>query len=260
MIRTLKTWCPIFSGFYNTAWEFPDGDIEWQLFDNPNGIDKDLLEFVKDKVYGCIDYRRYEQDIAGAVVDYINEYAKEHFAGIIKEIRFENVCNPKEYNFINDSIDIEIDCDVEKLIALLYKNEEGFTEFIKENYTSYDGFSSSYSNNHMEWLAKFEEDITHKLGMVLEYLFDIDELDMYEDTAGKVCSGEYIEYEDLLKTVNLEYEADLKGWYEVEKFIPSSLAELKFLARLYGVKAVSDISFGDNRESLIPAKNADRLN
>jgi hypothetical protein len=81
--------------------------------------------------------------------------------------------SPKYYNFSNDSINIEIQIkDINEIIAYLQDNEEEFSKYIKERYSSSDGFISSHSNDYVDWLFALNngEDLKHKLGSVLEFI------------------------------------------------------------------------------------------
>jgi hypothetical protein len=163
-----KTWLPVFPGFYNTAFE-PDEESEIDSIDskrsenNLEPLEFDDLDF---------DYDSYRNDICVNATEYIEEMLKE--LGIVKSINFEKLVSPREYNFANDSINIEVELIPEKLAEYVNANFEAFEKYIKDEYSSYDGFMSNYSNDANEWKEETENfsmfGNSHQLGAVLDFV------------------------------------------------------------------------------------------
>jgi len=181
MNKTIKTWLPVFQGFYGTLFEFDDN----LLLENYgiNSIDID------------IDYKEYQNDIAVNACEFI-----ESECDFIKLVKFENVSSPKFYNFSNDSINCQITIDVNKLSDYINNNVSEFRAYLKNNYTSCSGFISRYSNDAEEWKESTENFTTffdnHLLGALLQFYFvnEIEDAnsDMYYFCSERICEGDYI--------------------------------------------------------------------
>jgi hypothetical protein len=166
-MKTIKTWLPIFPGFYNTFYE---------LGEEPE------LEYIKEQrelihlaplPYEAIkwDYDTYHNEVAKNACNYI-ESVLENF---VTAIKFEEIRSPKEYNFSNDAINIEVELSEENIIAIktfLFDNIGNFRKYISETYTSYDGFLSYYNNGANDWLDYIDLNLEHehKLGAILQFI------------------------------------------------------------------------------------------
>lgn len=128
-----------FSGFYNSIHDAViDNDIE--SFCDYNKIDHDLI-------WDCeIDWNAIQKEYAN---DYANAFA--HLVGC--EIDFSEMTSPREYNFSNDRIFGIVDRnDIDRIRAQVYSHPD-WSEYVKNNYSSYDGFWSNYDSsvNHTDW-------------------------------------------------------------------------------------------------------------
>lgn len=212
----IKTYLPIFSGFYNTIWEFDYNYINEDILQQrqENGLYSDLNIEIN------IDNTSYENDIAGLLCDVIKEKLNDY----INSIEFENVYNPKTYNFHNDSINVIINPNIENIKNFIYSNKEKFIKYLKNKYTSCDGFISHYSNCFENW----ENDTnnftdlninSHVLGSILDFIaciLDIKEFDLYDDDViENINVFEYIiNYDDLINyTDNSLFEYFTKNGY-----------------------------------------------
>jgi hypothetical protein len=157
-----KTYLPLFSGFYNSHWDDIDFDGEEEYFNIPE--DKDFWEFV--------DWDKYHNHIAKEMCNEV-QYLLSDF---VSDIEFEKIVSPKYYNFSDDSINCEITFDEEKVTDYLINNFEEFSKYIRDNYTSRDGFISSYENNASEWLHEWQDD-SHKVGSVLQFICENEQME-----------------------------------------------------------------------------------
>lgn len=184
-----KTWLPLFSGFYGTLWE-TESQEENELYGinqerKNNGlppVEYDALEF---------DYDTYYKNVLNKFSVAVEGDLKK--LNMIKKIKFEKLVSPREYNFHNDSGDIEVTLTKENLKNIktyLLKNKEAFNKYIDKKYSSYDGFCSFYSNNGNYWLAEGISELMqhdHKAGSILQFILlneGISEFDYYEDISG----------------------------------------------------------------------------
>jgi hypothetical protein len=52
----IKTYCPKFSGFYETMWAFRYGDIEYSLFNEPDRIPEQINDYI---IALCCEFQEY---------------------------------------------------------------------------------------------------------------------------------------------------------------------------------------------------------
>ena len=169
----MKTYLPLFTGFYNTIWEMDDSYlIEEENIDMEN-----------------IDYAKYREDVSKELCRVLPDHCD-----LIDSILFEALISPRFYNFGNDSINCEVTLSSKKSVdEYLAENAYAFGEYLKERYTSRDGFSSSYSNDPKDWSDWHEDE--HKFGAVLDFWFtneEVDEYDVYQDVVENLNETDYI--------------------------------------------------------------------
>ena len=187
--KTIKTWCPIFSGFYGTHWEMDEpSEIESYNQEYNTSLDYDDYDY---------DYKQYMVDVCTSFVYIFNDKIKEIIPSI-KEVILEEVRSPREYNFANDSIDIEMKCtnQIHKDIRdYLIKYAKEWGKYLHERYTSCSGFISSYPNYAEGWIneTKDYDDLnSHYLGSILEFISKNEEFEEFEDFYYDVMENVYV--------------------------------------------------------------------
>ena len=185
----VQTFLPVFDGFYNTLFEdlidnTVDNAIEYHNEQNDTNLSYDNFDF---------DYASIQNEICKDAVIKIEEKLNE--IGINCSIKYETLVSPRDYNFINDSINIEINFKkFSRVIEILEQNYDLFTQYIKEHYTSCSGFISSYSNYSSDWIEDIKNDAEnedHKVGAVLDFI--LQELEEYkpENLYYELCENAY---------------------------------------------------------------------
>lgn len=183
----IKTWLPLFHGFYNTGMIPSDNECEVEMLAEEEGISE-------DEIFDRLDYHAEKLDASKQIVKSVERLLKEIIPDI--KISFEKVNSPKFYNFSNDSIDVEIETETD--LTSLVKDDEDFKAYIKKKYTSRDGFSSHYENDSEEWLKSYKEDEAHKAGSILNFLAEKHHGNekcfetLYYDVAENLCLGNYL--------------------------------------------------------------------
>ena len=197
-IMKVQTFLPVFNGFYNTLFEdiidkAVDYQIEYYNEQNNTSLNYDDFNF---------NYNLIKNEISKDAVSKIEEKLNE--IGINCKIIYENLISPREYNFSNDSINIEINLKkFSRVIEILEQNYDSFSQYIKEHYTSRDGFISIYSSYASDWIEDLKENPeneTHKVGAVIDFI--LQEIEEYkpEDLYFELCENCYfIDY-----TINLK--------------------------------------------------------
>jgi len=151
-----KTFLPIFKGFYNSYFE-PCMDSEIEHFQ---------LEGKNIDIYDYIDWNEYYNTLS---VD-INNEVESLLSHFVESITFEKLVSPKYYNFSNDSINCIIDFNPDKILNYLNTWNEELKQYLKDNYTSCDGFTSHYSNNVKDWINKDSLEHKHKCGAIFNFI------------------------------------------------------------------------------------------
>jgi len=210
-----KTWQPNFPGFYETRFDFDLYPVEWLLFNDPDDVSTEHLDWLKENIYDHIDFVKYRNDVSIKFVETWFELADFDF---VKNVKFDNLQSPREYNFNTDSINISVNLNFNKLVAN-FKDHPDFEKYIKEQYTSYDGFFSFYSNDPVEWLETVRQDSEHKIGAMLQCLgHDVDVDDIYERINEEVYQGNYINDSELIEAFNEHFETEITSLEELENF------------------------------------------
>lgn len=175
----VKTYLPLFSGFYGTIWESDESNF---CYENDCTYD-DLI----------VDYDAYNKDVILEICDFV-----ESNCPFIKSVKFENICSPKFYNFSNDSANVTIDIKKREFKKYLNDNKEALDKYLRERYTSRDGFMSNYGNSFEQWKEETENFTNlenHYLGSLLDFYFfneEITENDCYCDVMESVSIDSYI--------------------------------------------------------------------
>ena len=111
------------------------------------------------------------------------------------EFEFQNIHSPKYYNYSNDSINVNLKCDFDtfmnNLLFFIKQHIKEFEQYIKDNYTSCDGFLSYYSNDVKDWLKN--EYGEHEIGSMLEFALRVFDEDIEEKMIYYVLENVYAE-------------------------------------------------------------------
>ena len=184
----------LFEGFYEST--LFNSDTEYNLSygeDHPVEI-KDFADFCK-----CVAER------ATSLLDPDNEY--------LSDFTLLSINSPKYYNFRTDRLVISCKADIPKLREFaLIQNRAKFDSYLRENFTSYDGFISFVPNT----ANKFEDSLntlppldtnveTNLYDVLIEfYLLETTDLESYQEELGD-CALE----EAYLHAEPLDNESDL---------------------------------------------------
>ena len=147
-----------FSGFYESLHDSALDDATKDIFRDDSGDENAEL------AYRAWDSMQWD--------NVRNEYAKEYAENFahefgIKSLSFESMQSPREYNFSTDRIFCNIDyaelCGIVKTFDL-----KAFSAFVRDRFTSRDGFISFYAADLSEW-GKVESWDHNQCGTALEF-------------------------------------------------------------------------------------------
>ena len=188
-MKKIESYLPLFDGFYNTFFEYcrEDGDIEWHNEEYQTDLNYDDFNW---------NYTERSQRISEQVCSIVNGLLSDE--DINMTINFQKLVSPREYNFTNDSINCEYvisQKEYDLIVDYLKSNWTEFENWIKDRYTSRDGFISSHSSNAEIWInnMKSESNLEHNFGAVLEFILQnqgYDSSSVYDE-----IQDDYIEFE-----------------------------------------------------------------
>ena len=173
-MKTIETFLPIFTGFYNTVFE-PNNENDVIHDINLNRKDKKLKEITYDDCEW--DYETYRNEVVENCCNEIETQLQEGL-GTGLNVKFQKLISPKYYNYSNDSINVEITLDneaIKNLQTFLLENFEDFEAYIDMNYSSYDGFISAHSNDATTWVFEYFSQMEtngHYLGAILQFVLE----------------------------------------------------------------------------------------
>jgi hypothetical protein len=243
MNKKVESWLPIFPGFYNTLFE-PDNDYIIQdlkesienkktgnseidlllVNNNSEELSKKIESFINNKSYDHFKNREYETAVCKKCASEIESILKEN--NLIKKLIYQKIVSPREYNFYNDSVNIEIVFtkeNIDNIKKLISDNSEEWAQYLKDHYTSYDGFWSSFDNfpDSSDWNIDTALMLNHQSGSILQFILtDILDIDSeylyYKVFDGNFSSSEFFDY-DKFYVVLID---------EIKKYV-SELQEIK---------------------------------
>ena len=162
-----------FQGFYNSEYsEMIDYAIEMAVADDHG----DTNPAIAEKLFYNTDYKAFYKYAAKLYAD--------HFADIFElNLTFTELDSPREYNFTTDRIFCEIELsEVERIYNLTDKDK--LRHLVISLFTSYDGFSSFYSNDLDQWgtdLSKWDHNQVGTLIRAYAESSDLmDDFDIYD--------------------------------------------------------------------------------
>ena len=142
----------LFSGFYES--ELYNSDMLYNIAYN----NQDEEEY-KDKEWDFVEpdgYTEYEKAVCKECVSNIFYLMEDNDA--IKSMEWVELNSPREYNFTTDKLVCELEVDMDKIKKWCYETKrDAFNQYLKENYTSYDGFISFIPNNVKEFEQEKED-------------------------------------------------------------------------------------------------------
>lgn len=169
---------PLFEGFYNSYLDLSE-NIE---------VGEGEEFCMNEKQFDEIDWKSTNNNVSKFYLEYIKDELKDFFNEIgIINLDFVKVDSPKYYNYSTDKLVCNIEVNKNKFLTKLQKyNFEAWRQFLKNNFTSYDGFISFYPNDPNEWTEliaeKFDTDNIIIETLLQFYLEQSEEFGMIKET------------------------------------------------------------------------------
>ena len=231
---------PIISvAMYGTTLEPSNLFDEYSINDDKN---EGYIHFNSEWYWDNFDNNKYVKHIENLAGSFLNGTIESN--GIEVKIKCGSIYSPKYYNYSNDEIDLTVTFNKTKVLNFAKKNKEQFNSFLKDNYSSYDGFSSHTANNFNEWLTDFKDNESQAIGAVLTFVLSdyIEETETYFayyvlENSHYPEFANYTEYDNEIKTlenivkenylnINLEtftFESEILDFEAVQKIAKETI-------------------------------------
>ena len=204
---------PIISvAMYGTYLE-PDSMFDSYMIESDK--EEGYIHFDLDYFWENFQYDKYRLAIQERAHSFINGKHSENNVWVL--VKAGEIYSPKYYNFSNDEIDLDVTFSKSKVLNEVNKNITKFNEFLKERYSSRDGFNSFTANNYIEWLEDYNDEKDTAIGAVLTYLFQETIEENRENFIQHVCD-DYMDYREFVDFEEHDKEVVVLRKYVYENY------------------------------------------
>ena len=168
------------------------------MFDNymiESDKDDGYIHFTPEYFWDNFQNDKYVTEIEKLAHSFINGTIKENNVWV--HIKGGEIYSPKYYNFSNDEMDLEVGFSRKKVVDEINKDIPKFNSFLKERYSSRDGFNSHTSNNYIDWQEDFNNNEDTAIGAVLTYLFQ-ETIEENRQSFIEYVYNEHLDYRDFV--------------------------------------------------------------
>lgn len=223
----MKTYLPVFPGFYGTGYDITESIDEYTIWNSPSLVSTGIKEYIMHDSLCCggIDHTKCCEDVSKYCVNCINTELEK--LGYECTFTFESLHSPKEYNFRNDSINVDctFTCECwEKIVSYCKKHSKEFSEYLLK-YKSCSGFISYYSHHVEDWFQDMDNIYVcsgsiHKLGSILEFVLRNNNPDINDSMREGVCEDVYAELNEsfICDSVNSEFGTEFESLEDMEVY------------------------------------------
>ncbi len=164
-------------GIYCTYWGLGEDLIDdWQI----NEDFKDgYIDYNSEYFWSHYDHSAFMDDWAKQVYKFIDSIIVDTFKrelGLDVTLEYSGRWSPREYNFSHDTVNFDINCEqgFVKLVEFC-TNHPDFSKFLKDHYSSYDGFMSFTANNVGTLLEDVAAEDMTAYGAMVRFILLMDE-------------------------------------------------------------------------------------
>lgn len=196
MIKKMKyiNWdTTIFAGFYDSI--LYSSDMLYDLSQCDDELQENEYYDFYDDEQGNYTYKLYEQAVSKECVKALLNNLCQGSKNIIQDMQFIALHSPAYYNFETDKLEIEITLDWDKLLIWTQENCGAFNEYLHDNFTTRDGFTSFVPNNYNEFMHDLHDDFERLSQVVIEfYILQNLDTDSYEQDCIEIAGDLIREY------------------------------------------------------------------
>ena len=171
----VNTKLPLFTGFFSGVFELYF--LELNAIEMYNDYNDDSLVYDDSRLSFDYEafYKAFSVEAVAAVSVKLNEILNAAAYDSEAVATFEKLWQPKEYNFATDEIHTNWNIS-ESFLDLCFDyvnaNIDAFEVYLKNNFTSCDGFFSYYSNDLATWLLSLQPAAIEKDNYIFYTLID----------------------------------------------------------------------------------------
>lgn len=176
MLVTTKL--PLFTGFYSGVFELDSMEARaLEMYNDFDNNEEEALKYNDKRISYNYEafYNAFSVEAVAAVNVKLNEILNAAAYDSEAVATFVELWQPKQYNFSTDEILVSWNIS-ESFLDLCFDyvnaNLEAFEVYVKNNFTSYDGFMSFYTNDLATWLLSLQPDSIEKDNYILFALID----------------------------------------------------------------------------------------
>jgi hypothetical protein len=156
-----------------------DSDLLIDTYAIDNDFNEGLISYDADTFWNNFDNTKFKAVILERATDFITDNVKPLLVDLglgIIDIKVVGMYSPKYYNFESDSLNFDLVTDdkftdnIIDVINFLEPNElADLSKFLKDNYTSYDGFTSFTDNNVDDLIESIKDGQEREIGAFLTW-------------------------------------------------------------------------------------------
>lgn len=188
----------IFEGFYESRLYNSDSLYWITQTDKEEG-------YLKENQYYDIDnWEEFTKEVgANAVYELLSILPDNE---VIQDMKLKDIYSPKYYNFETDSLIIDMKLNLTKLKKYCFNTyKKEFNQYLKDNFTSHDGFISYVSNNIDDFKTDYHKPHNEReINVMIEYYLLSQ---IYESNSNRNFEGFETVYHSRLYgyTMNIQY-------------------------------------------------------
>lgn len=162
--------CGFFPGFYESTLYNSDSEYYASEVLSENG-----------ESYELKDFEGFKNAVGREAAKILYESLSLECYDIIKDVKFNSINSPRFYNFETDKLILKVKLNKRGLLRWIKEYKTDFNSYLKENYTSRDGFWSFIENNFNDFMQQYESEgrVGRCVDVMLDFYFST-QFDKYE--------------------------------------------------------------------------------
>ena len=215
---------PGFWGFYESPY-VQEGDLDYAFLSDPSELDLESEALFNDFLRYHMDYtldKEYIDEVGSAYTLSFDTVMRQYIPSW-QDSTYVEVEMPKAYNFSSDRCFAKCNLNpkvISEIETYLQEHRDAFEKYIKDRFTSRDGFWSNYSNDPKDWNMNLNEADHNELSAIFDFIIGEDGVDTANMMTLEYLSSNGLDYDTYL--VNRNYASLEKYMNENGGTLPES--------------------------------------
>ena len=185
-----------------------DSDLLIDTYSIDNDFNEGLINYDAETFWSNFDNDKFKAVILERATDFITDEVKPLLVDLglgIIDIKVVGMYSPKYYNFETDTLNFDLVTDdkfTDNIIDVINKLEQSeradFSKFLKDNYTSYDGFTSFTDNNIPDLIESIKDGEEREIGAFLTWYWSWTDSDYECGNWESYLNEQFPMYDDFL--------------------------------------------------------------